>query len=387
MRRGTGALERNEYGRCGVAQVTDRGRSTGTTGKSQGIFRLIGHSDWNLEAHSSVAPGVATKGVSVARTVRVRSADDGIDGKDSVGLYLEEIARTPLLTAEEEVELAETVEAGLLAEHLLEEGQVGRRNGGAPRYATKEELEWLAAEGRRAQQRFVTANLRLVVSIARRYGRSQMPLLDLVQEGNTGLIRAVEKFDYRKGFKFSTYATWWVRQAITRGIAQQARVVRLPVHVVEQLNQVGAARRTLERRLGREPEIEEIAAQLGVPEQRVKELVGWGRDHVSLDATVDEDGETSLGDLVARDVMTGPDETVVAAESSGRFTALIETLDPRSAQIVRLRYGLDDGRPWKLAEIADRLGLSRERVRQLERDALHRLRKVAEPDLVGPNAA
>ena len=161
-----------------------------------------------------------------------------IEGRDSVGLYLDEIARTPLLDAITEVELAKTIEAGLLAEHLLAEGRIGRKKGGAPKWATQEELEWIAEQGRAAVQQFITANLRLVVSIARKYGRSQMPMLDLVQEGNTGLIRAVEKFDYTKGFKFSTYATWWVRQAITRGIAQQARVVRLPVHVVEEINQV-----------------------------------------------------------------------------------------------------------------------------------------------------
>src|SRR5919107_546198 len=161
-----------------------------------------------------------------APTVATRTATREIEGRDSVGMYLDEIARTPLLDAITEVELSKTIEAGLLAEHLLAEGRVGRKKGGAPKYATQEELEWLASEGQQAIQRFIEANLRLVVSIARKYGRSQMPMLDLVQEGNTGLIRAVEKFDYAKGFKFSTYATWWVRQAITRGIAQQARVVR-----------------------------------------------------------------------------------------------------------------------------------------------------------------
>jgi RNA polymerase primary sigma factor len=321
------------------------------------------------------------KGVSVARTVRVRAADDGIDGKDSVGLYLEEIARTPLLTAEEEVELAETVEAGLLAEHLLAEGRVGRRKGGAPKYATQEELEWLAAEGRRAQQRFVTANLRLVVSIARRYGRSQMPLLDLVQEGNTGLIRAVEKFDYRKGFKFSTYATWWVRQAITRGIAQQARVVRLPVHVVEQLNQIGSARRTLERKLGREPEIDEIAAELDLDEERVSELIRIGRDHISLDNPIDDEGETSLGDLIAAETAPGPDQLVADASDRSGLFSLVDQLDPRSADVIRRRYGLHDGRQAKLADIGAVHGISAERVRQIEREALGRLRLLADPTL------
>ncbi len=304
-----------------------------------------------------------------------------IEGRDSVGLYLDEIARTPLLDAITEVELAKTIEAGLLAEHLLAEGRVGRRKGGAPKSATEEELEWLAAEGQRAIQQFITANLRLVVSIARKYGRSQMPMLDLVQEGNTGLIRAVEKFDYAKGYKFSTYATWWVRQAITRGIAQQARVVRLPVHVVEELNQVGAARRTLERQLGRDPDPEEISIELGMDLDRVLDLLSWGREHVSLDTPVDEDGGTSLGDLIAQETAPGPDLTVLDTESRDRLSSLVELLDERAADIIRARYGLVDGRQHKLADIGAKHGISAERVRQLEREALAKLRQLADPDL------
>jgi RNA polymerase sigma factor (sigma-70 family) len=304
-----------------------------------------------------------------------------IEGRDSVGMYLDEIARTPLLDAITEVELSKTIEAGLLAEHLLAEGRVGRRKGGAPKYATQDELEWLAAEGQRAIQRFIEANLRLVVSIARKYGRSQMPMLDLVQEGNTGLIRAVEKFDYAKGYKFSTYATWWVRQAITRGIAQQARVVRLPVHVVEELNQVGAARRTLERQLGREPDPEEIAAELDMDFERVVDLLSWGREHVSLDTPVDEDGDTSLGDLIAQETAPGPDSTFLDVESRDRLSTLVELLDERAADIIRSRYGLVDGRQHKLADIGAKHGISAERVRQLEREALHKLRQLADPDL------
>jgi RNA polymerase sigma factor (sigma-70 family) len=310
-----------------------------------------------------------------------RTTTREIEGRDSVGLYLDEIARTPLLDAITEVELAKTIEAGLFAKHLLEEGRVGRKKGGAPKYATQEELEWLVEEGERAVQRFIEANLRLVVSIARKYGRSQMPMLDLVQEGNTGLIRAVEKFDYRKGFKFSTYATWWVRQAITRGIAQQARVVRLPVHVVEELNQVGAARRTLERQLGRDPEPEEIAVELDMDIERVLDLLSWGRDHVSLDTPVDEDGDTSLGDLIAQETAPGPDSTFLDTESRDRLSHLVEHLDERAADIIRSRYGLVDGRQHKLADIGAKHGISAERVRQLEREALQKLRKIADPDL------
>ena len=310
-----------------------------------------------------------------------RTASREIEGRDSVGMYLDEIARTPLLDAITEVELSKTIEAGLLAEHLLAEGRVGRRKGGAPKYANQDELEWLAAEGQKAIQRFIEANLRLVVSIARKYGRSQMPMLDLVQEGNTGLIRAVEKFDYAKGYKFSTYATWWVRQAITRGIAQQARVVRLPVHVVEELNQVGAARRTLERQLGREPEPEEIAGELDMDLDRVIDLLSWGREHVSLDTPVDEDGDTSLGDLIAQETAPGPDSTFLDVESRDRLGHLVELLDDRAADIIRSRYGLVDGRQHKLADIGAKHGISAERVRQLEREALQKLRDLADPDL------
>ena len=310
-----------------------------------------------------------------------RTATREIEGRDSVGLYLDEIARTPLLDAITEVELSKTIEAGLLAQRLLDEGRVGRRKGGAPRSASKEELEWLAEEGQKAIQRFIEANLRLVVSIARKYGRSQMPMLDLVQEGNTGLIRAVEKFDYAKGYKFSTYATWWVRQAITRGIAQQARVVRLPVHVVEELNQVGAARRTLERQLGRDPEPEEIALELDMDIDRVLDLLSWGREHVSLDTPVDEDGDTSLSDLIAQETAPGPDSTFLDVESRDRLGHLVELLDDRAADIIRSRYGLVDGRQHKLADIGAKHGISAERVRQLEREALQKLRDLADPDL------
>ena len=300
-------------------------------------------------------------------TSRTRSTE-GIEGKDSVGLYLDAIAKTPLLTALEEVELARAIEAGLYAAHVLD----GTVESGVE--VSDTELRDIVDEGERAMQRFVQANLRLVVSVARKYGRAQMPLLDLVQEGNTGLIRAVEKFDYAKGFKFSTYATWWVRQAISRGIAQQGRIVRLPVHVAEQVNQVSAARRNLERQLGREPELAEIAEELGLEESRIVDLLRYSRDHVSLDAPVEADGDTSLGDLIARETSPGPDEMVLDAEERGRLEEMLTDLDDRSRDVVRRRYGLLDGRQAKLADIGSHWGITAERVRQIERAALATLR-------------
>ncbi|PKQ33066.1 MAG: RNA polymerase subunit sigma [Actinobacteria bacterium HGW-Actinobacteria-2] len=304
---------------------------------------------------------------------RIRSTD-GIDGKDAVGLYLDGIAKTALLTAAEEVELARLIEAGRYARAILDGELDDEESPLRHVQASTEELEQIAQEGEAAMQRFITANLRLVVSVARKYGRSQMPLLDLVQEGNTGLIRAVEKFDYTKGFKFSTYATWWVRQSISRGIAQQGRIVRLPVHVAEQVNQVSAVRRTLERRLGREPELAEIAAELELPLEQIIDLMRLARDHVSLDAPIEEDGDTALGDLLARESAPGPDEMVLDAEDRSRLEGLLSKLDERSADVVRRRYGLLDGRQAKLADIAAVWGITAERVRQIERHAISKLR-------------
>ncbi|MBN9103928.1 MAG: sigma-70 family RNA polymerase sigma factor [Propionibacteriaceae bacterium] len=313
----------------------------------------------------------------MATAHRVRT-NDGIDGKDAVGLYLDGIAKTPLLTAPEEVELSRLIEAGRYARAILD-GELDPTDAKLRKVkATREELEQLADEGDAAMQRFITANLRLVVSVARKYGRSQMPLLDLVQEGNTGLIRAVEKFDYTKGFKFSTYATWWVRQSISRGIAQQGRIVRLPVHVAEQVNQVSAVRRTLERRLGREPEIAEIAEELAVSVDAIVDLLRLARDHVSLDAPIEQDGDTALGDLLARETAPGPDEMVLDAEDRARLEGMLSSLDERSADVVRRRYGLLDGRQAKLSDIAAVWGITAERVRQIERHAISKLRSDSE---------
>jgi RNA polymerase sigma factor (sigma-70 family) len=296
--------------------------------------------------------------------------DQVAEERDLVGVYLHEISRTPLLDAAHEVDLAKAIEAGLYAESLLEEEKL-------PKGVTREELEQLMTEGTRAKDLFIRANLRLVVSIARRYVRSGMPMLDLIQEGNTGLVRAVEKFDYVKGFKFSTYATWWIRQAISRAIAQQERTVRLPVHLVEDVNRMRNVARQLTRELGAEPEPEQIAVALGVPLERVTELIRWSQDTVSLDTPVGDDGDTNLGDLVADGDAPSPEEIVLSALERQRIESLLNHLDDRSAGIMRARYGLEDGREHSLTEVATRFSLSRERIRQLEIQALGRLRELA----------
>jgi len=302
--------------------------------------------------------------------VRVLRTDEVAEERDLVGVYLHEISRTPLLDAAQEVDLSRAIEVGLYAEHLLDEGTI-------PPDVKKSELKLLVSEGERAKDLFIRANLRLVVSIARRYVRSGMPMLDLIQEGNTGLVRAVEKFDYERGYKFSTYATWWIRQAISRAIAQQERTVRLPVHLVEDVNRMRSAQRQLTRELGSDPEPEQVATALGVPLDRVLELMRWSQDTVSLDTPVGDDGDTNLGDLVADTDSPSPEDIVLGALERQRIEGLLGHLDDRSAGIMRARYGLEDGREHSLTEVASQFSLSRERIRQLEIQALGRLRELA----------
>ncbi|GAA1830153.1 sigma-70 family RNA polymerase sigma factor [Luedemannella flava] len=305
----------------------------------------------------------------MAKTTVLRTSEVA-EERDLVGVYLHEISKTPLLDAEEEVALSKAIEAGLFAEYLLEEDMV-------PAGATEAEMRRLVVEGAEAKDVFIRANLRLVVSIARRYVRSGMPMLDLIQEGNTGLVRAVEKFDYVRGYKFSTYATWWIRQAISRAIAQQERTVRLPVHLVEDVNRMRNVARQYTREHGAEPEPEQLAQAMGVPLERVTELKRWSQDTVSLDTPVGDDGDTNLGDLVSDADAPSPEELVLAAMERQRIEGLLNHLDDRSAGIMRARYGLEDGREHSLTEVASRFSLSRERIRQLEIQALGRLRELA----------
>src|SRR5688572_18514606 len=257
---------------------------------------------------------------------------------DPVKDYLKQIGKVPLLNAEMEVELAKRIEAGLFSEEKLAKG--GRIS---PKML--EEYEWIAEDGRRAKNHLLEANLRLVVSLAKRYTGRGMLFLDLIQEGNLGLIRAVEKFDYTKGYKFSTYATWWIRQAITRAMADQARTIRIPVHMVEQVNRMVRARRDLATSLGREPTVSEVAAMLSMEEYQVLELISYDREPVSLDQAVGEDGESALGDFVARiDPREEPADTVSSGMLRSEVEIVLSTLSQREQAVIRLRFGLDDGR-------------------------------------------
>ncbi len=293
---------------------------------------------------------------------------------DLLGQYLTQIAATPLLTAADEVLLAQRIEAGVQAAEELRQADVGEP---ALEPGRRRELEALAHDGQEAKDHMIRANLRLVVAMAKRHAHRGVPLLDVIQEGNLGLIRAVEKFDHTKGFKFSTYATWWIRQAIERGLAQHSRSVRLPMHVVEELHKLGKIERSLHLSLGREPTVEEVARDSGFATDRVEWLRRVGRHAVSLDTPVDETGETVVGDLI-------PDTEVLQAADVAEYQALAEdlrkavgTLAPREAMILSLRFGLHDGHQRTLDEVARHVGLTRERVRQLEKKSLARLR---EPD-------
>ena len=293
-------------------------------------------------------------------------ADERGVSADLVRAYLNGIGRTKLLTAEQEVQLAKRIEAGLYAEELLDEVR-------DPELAA--DLRTVVREGRAAKDHLLEANLRLVVSIAKRYTGRGMAFLDLIQEGNLGLIRAVEKFDYTKGYKFSTYATWWIRQAITRAMADQARTIRIPVHMVEQVNRMVRARRDLSASLGREPRVAEIAQALGVPEFQVIELISYDREPVSLDQAVGEDGESALGDFVARiDPREEPADSVPNGMLRDEVEIVLATLSQRERAVIRLRFGLDDGRQRTLDEVGREFGLSRERIRQIEKVTLLKLR-------------
>ncbi|MFV9633244.1 RNA polymerase sigma factor [Mycobacterium neumannii] len=290
---------------------------------------------------------------------------------DSVRAYLKQIGKVALLNAEEEVELAKRIEAGLYATQLMAElAEKGEKLPAAQR----RDMMWICRDGDRAKNHLLEANLRLVVSLAKRYTGRGMAFLDLIQEGNLGLIRAVEKFDYTKGYKFSTYATWWIRQAITRAMADQARTIRIPVHMVEVINKLGRIQRELLQDLGREPTPEELAKEMDITPEKVLEIQQYAREPISLDQTIGDEGDSQLGDFIE-------DSEAVVAVDAVSFTLLqdqlqsvLETLSEREAGVVRLRFGLTDGQPRTLDEIGQVYGVTRERIRQIESKTMSKLR-------------
>lgn len=290
---------------------------------------------------------------------------------DSVRAYLKQIGKVALLNAEEEVELAKRIEAGLYATQLMSE--LNDRGEKLPA-AQRRDMMWICRDGDRAKNHLLEANLRLVVSLAKRYTGRGMAFLDLIQEGNLGLIRAVEKFDYTKGYKFSTYATWWIRQAITRAMADQARTIRIPVHMVEVINKLGRIQRELLQDLGREPTPEELAKEMDITPEKVLEIQQYAREPISLDQTIGDEGDSQLGDFIE-------DSEAVVAVDAVSFTLLqdqlqsvLDTLSEREAGVVRLRFGLTDGQPRTLDEIGQVYGVTRERIRQIESKTMSKLR-------------
>ena len=287
---------------------------------------------------------------------------------DPVKDYLKQIGKVPLLNAEQEVELAKRIEAGLFAEEKLAEG---RRTLNTD---ARIDLEWIAEDGTRAKNHLLEANLRLVVSLAKRYTGRGMLFLDLIQEGNLGLIRAVEKFDYTKGYKFSTYATWWIRQAITRAMADQARTIRIPVHMVEVINKLARVQRQMLQDLGREPTPDELAIELDMTPEKVIEVQKYGREPISLHTPLGEDGDSEFGDLIEDSEAIQPGEAVSFTLLQEQLHSVLDTLSEREAGVVSMRFGLTDGQPKTLDEIGKVYGVTRERIRQIESKTMSKLR-------------
>jgi RNA polymerase primary sigma factor len=306
----------------------------------------------------------------VAEEDKPLTLDEPPPGIDLVKAYLREIGRVALLTAVEEVDLAKRIEAGLFA---VEKMRQNADEGLKLTPTLKKDLTWVIRDGEKAKRHLLEANLRLVVSLAKRYQGRGLDLLDLVQEGNLGLVRAVEKFDYAKGYKFSTYATWWIRQALQRALADQGRTIRVPVHMAELITKVTRVRRELTQTLGRDPSPEEIGAPLEMTAAKVEEIIAFGRDTLSLQSPVGDD-EATLGDFITDTEAVDPVASIETQMLQTQLSQVLDSLPERSAIVVRMRFGLDDGRPRTLDEVGRHLGLTRERIRQIERDTLAELR-------------
>jgi RNA polymerase primary sigma factor len=311
---------------------------------------------------------VAKEQAEEARETEEGPEDDlaNIDTNDTIGLYFKEISRVPLLTAEEEISLAQRIESGRMARKELARGNV------TPRRRAK--LRQLIRDGWQARDHLITANSRLVISVAKKYMKRGVPFLDLIQEGNVGLIRATKKFEYRRGYKFSTYATWWIRQAITRAIADQGRTIRVPVHMGDQINKLLRIQHELIQQLDRKPTVEEMAEAMEVPPKKVEYMIQVARRPLSLELPTDDEGDSTLGDFIEDEEVAPPDETATLNLLKEHLVAVLESLPAREARILQLRYGLLDGQSYTLKVVGQKMGVTRERVRQIEAQALSRLR-------------
>ncbi len=303
-----------------------------------------------------------------AKEVEEEPPDDlaNIDTSDTIGLYFKEISRVPLLTAQEEIELAQRIESGRLARKELARGNVTTRRRAA--------LRKLVEDGWKARDHLITANSRLVISVAKKYMKRGVPFLDLIQEGNVGLIRATKKFEYRRGYKFSTYATWWIRQAITRAIADQGRTIRVPVHMGDQINKLLRVQHELIQQFDRKPTVEELAEALEVTPKKVEYMIQVARRPLSLELPTDDEGDSTLGDFIEDDEIPQPDESATFNLLKEHLMSVLESLPAREARILQLRYGLLDGQTYTLKVVGQKMGVTRERVRQIEAQALSRLR-------------
>jgi RNA polymerase primary sigma factor len=359
-----------------VADLVAQARERGTISMAE-LTAAFERCDLSADAVDGVLKLLADEGVDVVDTqpdsedlvpapvqAEARRAVTG----DLVRIYLREIGRVPLLTAHEEVELAKAIEAGLFAEEMIQTGV--RADGRGPQL---DDLMLVSADGARAKQRLIEANLRLVVSIAKRYIGRGLVFLDLIQEGNLGLIRAVEKFDYTKGYKFSTYATWWIRQAITRAIADQARTIRIPVHMVETINKMARIQRQLHQDLGREATPEEIAAEMGMHPDRIVEIQRIAQEPVSLQSPIGEE-DSDLGDFIEDADAVVPMEAAAFIMLQDQLEQVLDNLSVREQRIIQLRFGLTDGHPRTLEEVGREFGVTRERIRQIESKTLAKLR-------------
>ncbi len=358
-----------------VEHLLNLGRANGFVTYSD-VLDALPDAESDLERLEDIFNALFEEGIEVSeeplprknkgRSATAAEKDEDVEVDDTISLYLKEVGKVPLLTPEEEVELAKKIEEGRLAKKRLAKGVSDPEE--------RKRLEKLVEEGKEAQDHLIKANSRLVVSVAKKYIGRGVPFLDLIQEGNIGLIRAVKKFDYRRGYKFSTYATWWIRQAVTRAIADQGRTIRVPVHMYEQINQLARAVRKLVQELGREPTTEEIAAELGISPSKVEQIVRVSQRPLSLETPVGEEEDSFLGDFIEDVSSPSPTETASQSLLREQLEEILKSLSPREAKILKLRFGLLDGYSYTLEEVGRKFGVTRERIRQIEAQALGRLR-------------